>query len=270
MTTCINCHAEVNTRYCASCGQPNPPKKISIKNVWNDFVSRTYGFDGMFPRTIKDLTLRPGVAAKTYIEGNRVRYYGPIGYFFLMITVYLLLASILGVNMVEYTLSSNPFGVDQVETNNPISNEINNWVIENFRLISFFIALFNILFAWLFFRKSGFNIIETSTIVFYANGHVVWLSILFLLVYVFTGYIVNGVFSFWFAVAFQFYSYINFYTYQHWFKVLIKSILGFALSFLSFFVFGIIVALTVMLTNDDLREKWINQQKAKTEQTVPK
>jgi hypothetical protein len=63
MTTCINCNANVETPYCPACGQPNPPKKISIKNVWNDFVSRTYGFDGMFPRTIRDLTIRPGAAA---------------------------------------------------------------------------------------------------------------------------------------------------------------------------------------------------------------
>jgi uncharacterized membrane protein (DUF106 family) len=187
-----------------------------------------------------------------------------------MITVYLLLASLLGVDMVDYTLKSNPFGVDQAQAGNQINNDINNWVIENFRLISFFIALFNILFAWLLFKKSGFNIIETSTIVFYANGHVVWFSILFLLIFVFTGYVVSGVFGFWLAIGFQFYTYVNFYTYQHWFKVLIKSIFAFIISFLSFFIFGIVVAIIVMLTNDNLREKWINQQKAKTEQTVPK
>ncbi|MFN9501627.1 MAG: DUF3667 domain-containing protein [Chryseotalea sp.] len=231
MPSCINCNAEVTTAYCPACGQPNPPKKISIRNVWSDFVSRTYGFDGMFPRTITDLTIRPGTAAKAYIEGNRVRYYGPIGYFFLMITVYLLLASILGVDMIDYTLKSNPFGVDPAQGKNAINNDINNWVIENFRLISFFIALFSIFYAWLFFRKSGYNIVETSAIVFYSNGHVIWFSILFLLIYVFTGYVFNGVFSFWLAIGFQFYSYVNFYTHQHWFKVLIKSIFGFILSF---------------------------------------
>ncbi|MCZ8020686.1 MAG: hypothetical protein O9302_02250 [Cyclobacteriaceae bacterium] len=51
---------------------------------------------------------------------------------------------------------------------------------------------------------------------------------------------------------------------------MIKSIFGFILSFFSFFVLGIVVAIIVMLTNDNVREKWINQQKVKIEQTVPK
>jgi len=59
--------------------------------MYHDFQARIYGLDGMFPRTLRDVTLRPGQASRTFIQGNRVKYYGPVGYFFLMITVLLLL-----------------------------------------------------------------------------------------------------------------------------------------------------------------------------------
>src|SRR6187397_2984313 len=98
---CLNCRQPVTSRYCGSCGQSNPPKRLNLKTLWFDFQSRVYGFDGMFPRTLKDLTLRPGAVTRSYISGNRVLYYGPVGYFFIMITVYLLLASLIDVDLSE-------------------------------------------------------------------------------------------------------------------------------------------------------------------------
>jgi hypothetical protein len=70
MPACINCNIEVSTPFCPTCGQKNAVKKITIANMWSDFLSRVYGFDGMFPKTLRDLTLRPGLAARKYIEGT--------------------------------------------------------------------------------------------------------------------------------------------------------------------------------------------------------
>jgi hypothetical protein len=81
-TACVNCGVAVTSKFCAECGQPNPPKKLGLRTMWYDFQSRIIGFDGMFPRTIKDLTLRPGKASKNYVYGNRMMYYGPVGSFF--------------------------------------------------------------------------------------------------------------------------------------------------------------------------------------------
>jgi hypothetical protein len=55
----------------------------------------------MFPRILQDLT--PGAVALSYIKGNRVRYVGPVGYFFLVLTMFLLVMELLNVDF--YTLS---------------------------------------------------------------------------------------------------------------------------------------------------------------------
>ena len=78
-TVCINCGSPVATPFCANCGQASPPKKLSVLTLYTDFQSRIYGFDGMFPRTLRDLTIRPGHVAETYINGNRVKYVAPVG-----------------------------------------------------------------------------------------------------------------------------------------------------------------------------------------------
>src|SRR5688572_4844803 len=98
---CINCSTESDGKYCPTCGQRMTVKRISFREGFYDFGARIYGFDSQFPRTLRDLTIRPGVAAKRFIEGNRAMYYGPVGYYFLMITVMFLVASILGIDFTE-------------------------------------------------------------------------------------------------------------------------------------------------------------------------
>lgn len=66
MIACINCSKEIDSVFCPHCGQKNPIKKITIANIWSDFLSSVYGFDGMFPRTLKDLTIRLGEDARSY------------------------------------------------------------------------------------------------------------------------------------------------------------------------------------------------------------
>src|SRR5882762_8751747 len=103
--TCINCATEAEGKFCPQCGQRLDVKRLTFKEGWHDFWARIYGLDGMFPRTFRDLTLRPGYASKEFIRGNRAKYYGPVGYFFLMITLFLLLLSMIGLDFVDYMKS---------------------------------------------------------------------------------------------------------------------------------------------------------------------
>src|SRR5258705_13671611 len=100
--TGLNCGGEVTSNYCPNCGQRSGVKRITLREGWHDFLARVYGFDGMFPRTLRDLTLRPGFAAKEFIRGNRMKYYGPVGYFFLMITLFLLVIGFTGTELKDF------------------------------------------------------------------------------------------------------------------------------------------------------------------------
>ncbi|MBL7844328.1 MAG: DUF3667 domain-containing protein [Cyclobacteriaceae bacterium] len=191
--TCTNCQQEVNGKFCPNCGQRSNVKRITFREGWNDFWSRVYGFDGMFPRTIRDLTLRPGIVARHYINGNRVLYYGPVGYFFLMLTLYILLLSFLQIDMSEMAKAINPYTEEIKEGSGQeqFNQGLMGWINDNQRLVSFIFVPFYVFGAALFFRKSKFNLLEHSILVFYTQGHYQWLSIGFLVLFKLTGQYIN-------------------------------------------------------------------------------
>jgi hypothetical protein len=187
MPACINCNSEVSTPFCPTCGQKNPVKKITIANMWSDFLSRVYGFDGMFPRTLRDLTLRPGLAARKYIEGNRVQYYGPVGYFFLMITVCLLLMSILHVDFFDF-IKGMQQSLNTQNANVKLQENFKRLISDNMKTFAFMAIPFQGLAAHYFlFRKSGYNLLENMVLPFYTGGHMYWLTMLSIIPYKIVG-----------------------------------------------------------------------------------
>lgn len=255
MNTCINCQTEVTSAYCPTCGQKNPIKKINAVNLWSDFLSRVYGFDGMFPRTLVDLTIRPGHAAREYIRGNRVKYYGPLGYFFLMITIYLLLASLIGVDLAEYSQASSPTppptGRGQLE----LSLQFTHWMIDNLRLVTFTIAIFSVFFTWLYFRKSGYNLIESSVLIFYFNGHLMWISMIAIILYRFAGWAINFNYFMMMTIGFMLFAYVNFYTYQSKWKVLLKGMLSYLSAYLLMLILAGLFVVYLIKNDREFYEK---------------
>lgn len=169
--TCINCGAEGTGKYCDQCGQRKQVKRINFKEAWFDFWARIYGFDGMFPRTLVDLTLRPGFAATAYIKGNRARYYGPVGYFFLMITLLYLVASLLSIDIMDFMKNASNSGlqpeIKQGSGQEKFMQETMALVSDNLKLVSFiFVPLQAFCARYLFFRKSGYNFLEHTILLF--------------------------------------------------------------------------------------------------------
>ncbi len=188
---CINCGETVENNFCSHCGQRTNVKRITFREGWNDFWARIYGFDGMFPRTLRDLTLRPGKVAELFIEGNRARYYGPVGYFFLMVTLFLLVMSVLDIPLFEYTKSlTQSMSIPTVKENSEAEKFMKIWsnlINDNMKTFSFMvIPFFALLSKWLF-GKSGLNYLEHSVMPFYIQGHVYWVSIVSLFIFKFTG-----------------------------------------------------------------------------------
>ncbi|MEO7992400.1 MAG: DUF3667 domain-containing protein [Chryseolinea sp.] len=256
MAKCIHCNEEVSTPFCGHCAQPNPPKKLKFGSMWYDFQSRIYGFDGMFPRTLIDLTIRPGIAAREYIRGNRVKHYGPVGYFFLMITLFLLIMSMMGIDFSEFSrVSSEALTGDR--GNGPtieVQRKMSNFVSDNIRTFSFLSIPSIVLMAWLFFRKSGYNFLEHAVIPFYILGHVYWLSILNLFLFKFGGTstrltIQLGVTILYFAFACS-----DFYTHNSKTKAFLKGLAVYLLGFSVFILIVMIAATIYMFTDPEIRE----------------
>ena len=242
---CINCGTEVVGKYCPNCGQPSPPRKITLGHMYHDFQARIYGFDGMFPRTLKDITVRPGKAARSFIDGNRVQYYGPVGYFFLMITVLLLLMRLLDVDLTLFVKASGKSGLSpqpKEGSGQAKFMEITfQFISDNLKLIAFIlIPMQAFVSRFLFFRKRGLNFLEHAVLPFYIQGHLYWMSILSVIYFKISG----DFFANWLTIAVGFfyfaYASADLFGDQHKVKAFIK---GLGVYLVSQFLFVVVVTI---------------------------
>ena len=238
-------------------------KRLTFKEGFLDFWARIYGFDGQFPRTMRDLTLRPGVAAKKFVEGNRALYYGPVGYYFLMITVMILVASILEIDFNDAMMGR---GRDIVQTD-PTGRQsealkiLSANVLDNFKWFTFTLVLFVSFWLRLLFRRSGYNLLESSVMPFYVLGHFHWLTILEFILFKAFGVDVNQYFIFLIYFFFMGYAAMNLYTYQSKSKAFLKGVLSYGLALVSMFLLLMIVAVVIAMFNPEFA-KLVRPEKA--------
>ncbi len=255
---CINCGTPTDGNYCPQCGQRMKVKRISFKEGFQDFGARIYGFDSQFPRTLRDLTIRPGIAAKRFIEGNRALYYGPVGYYFLMITVMLLIASILGVDFNEMMMSRSKdlSMVEQPAGSGPAeaTRRLQMMVLDNFKIFTFTLVLFVTLWQKVFFRKSGYNLLEHSVMVFFVMGHFYWLTILDLMISEATGLKMSYLFSLVVMVLFFSFATSQLYDYQSKVKAFVKGIFSFLIGYATFAIFIAVITLIIFLFDPEMME----------------
>lgn len=254
MAKCINCEAETSNNFCSHCGQRSTVKRITLREGWNDFWARIYGFDGMFPRTLRDLTIRPGKASYLFIKGNRVKYYGPVGYFFLMITLLYLVGSLLDVSITEFMRSTSKAtnfappkaGSDQEKFAETIIQFISN----NLKLITFlFIPTQAFISRYLFFRKSDLTYVEHTILPFYTHGHIYWISILSVILYGSFGTFISGIMSMLLTVSYFGFAYSDLFSYQSKVKAFIKGIGVYLTSQLLLMVVFVVVLIILIKTN---------------------
>ncbi len=178
---CIQCGNNVTTEFCPKCGQRAEVRRLTVRDTLADFWTSVMGFDGMFLRTIKDLTRRPGFVATSYIKGIRFRYFGPIGYFFFMITLLLLWLNTLGMDF-EVLIREQQESMLSQQSQAGV-NYFTKMFSDNLKWVLFLAVPFQAIAArYLFFRKSGYNLMEHSVPLFYISGHLFWLTMLMILI----------------------------------------------------------------------------------------
>jgi len=241
--TCINCGTEGEGKFCANCGQRLEVKRITFKEAWHDFWARIYGFDGMFPRTFKDLTIRPGFASREFIRGNRARYYGPVGYYFLMITLFLLLLSMIGLDYVDY-ISARQKAVPFEQTDNEFNRYVRQMISDNLKVFAFILVPFPAFASrYLFFRKQGMNFLEHSIPVFYMLGHWYWFQMIEAVVFHYTGITMGSLWQMLLVSIYLGFGYITFVPTQPKWKTFLKGASIYYTGFLFFVIIAVLITL---------------------------
>lgn len=92
---CLNCGTPLTDTFCAHCGQKDIPRRQTLGELFSNFISSFWSYEGKFFLTSKYLITRPGFLATEYNAGRRESYYHPARmYVFISFVFFLLLFSL--------------------------------------------------------------------------------------------------------------------------------------------------------------------------------
>jgi hypothetical protein len=91
-TNCLNCGSNLNSyKFCPVCGQKAATHRLSFHELWHDLLHYFTHADKSIFRLVGALAVRPGVVAREYVEGKRVKYFKPVNFFLVVGTILVLM-----------------------------------------------------------------------------------------------------------------------------------------------------------------------------------
>lgn len=175
MTTCLNCSAKVESKFCPACGQSAHIHPITIRHVIHDLVHAFTHADKGFIFTLKELLIRPGTVALKYIEGKRKQYFNPLSFLVITLAVsgYLSYRS----GYFDSMPRRGPATATQMQVNSAPSimekAQAESWKIitKDGKLIGLFLSTPLMAFlSWIFFRKPRHHYAEHFVLHAYLFG----------------------------------------------------------------------------------------------------
>jgi len=244
--TCPNCSTVGEGNYCSDCGQSLTSSRITWKYLFSEIQQRIFGFDNKFARTVRDLTIRPDRVIHTVINGIQVQYFGPLGYYFLLITIYVLLVSLLDIDMSDLYGSIYAAQGNTSEGQAEMQAQFGNMLVEYFRLFSLLMIPFFILGNYLVFKNKKYNFLENGVVVLYAMGHPMLLSIILLLTYKFSDFTLG--FTIILVISYLYHCWVcaRFYPGNKWWNF-VKGLIAIIASHVFLMIFAIIAVFIYFL-----------------------
>jgi len=95
-TQCPNCGTGLvpEFEFCPQCGQANHDLNMPLSHLVAEAVESIVGFDSRSVRTIKALSMRPGLLTSEFIKGRHARYISPVRLYLLISFLFFLLMAI--------------------------------------------------------------------------------------------------------------------------------------------------------------------------------
>ena len=92
---CLNCGTRLQDKFCHHCGQKDIPKRQTMRELFTNFLSSFFSYEGKFLQTTKYILMKPGFLAVEFNNGKRESYYHPARmYVFISFIFFLLFFSL--------------------------------------------------------------------------------------------------------------------------------------------------------------------------------
>ncbi|MEQ9424612.1 MAG: DUF3667 domain-containing protein [Cyclobacteriaceae bacterium] len=176
-TVCPNCQNEFAGEYCSQCGQEKISGRLTLKQVFTDFIQAVFLFDSRLYKTLLGLLLKPGRLTRSYFKGERGKHLPPFQFFLLLMTAYLLILSFFGEPFFDYI--NRGLQLEGDGTNNAMV--IQNLVKRNLNILYFILAPIIALIIRMIFGKEKCNFAEALIFSFYIMGVFFFLSSIIIL-----------------------------------------------------------------------------------------
>ena len=166
--TCKNCDARLRTDflYCPACGAKVIRNRITIKNLWIDFLERYFNLDNTFIRTFVHLFTKPEVVIEGYLQGLRRKYLNPISY----IGIALTLSGII-VFLMAKSIDFMEFDILETGSQTVYQEKLMGFILDYQALIFLVYIPIMAISGWLCFDKKKYNFAERMIIFMYALAH---------------------------------------------------------------------------------------------------
>ncbi|HEX9981397.1 MAG TPA: DUF3667 domain-containing protein [Flavobacterium sp.] len=255
--TCKNCEIPLTAGYkfCPNCSQNAHLHRLSLHEVFHEAIHYfTHADKGIF-QLLRDLTIKTGGVAREYVDGKRKKYYPPLSFFLLVVTVYVLAINLDGSPQTE-TIKEQP---ELSHIKDPVKKQK---MVEMFRrrdeavifiqkhsnIVSMLILPLSTFFFWLFYRKGRYNYTEHMIAGMYMSGFTTLLFVLAIVLNLIFKLPVNYVYTLYFVMQIMYFA--NFYYRFMDHRTTGKAVKAFFASFISvlclFMASGIIVFLYMM------------------------
>jgi len=127
---CLNCDTRLQDSYCHHCGQKDIPRRQTLSELWDNFISSFWSYEGKFFRTTRYLITKPGFLAVEYNAGKRESYYHPARMYVFISFVFFLIFFSATDEVVE--LSEE----DKIELENDEREQLNLTQTDSIRVIA--------------------------------------------------------------------------------------------------------------------------------------
>lgn len=247
--TCKNCDARLRTDYlyCPACGAKVIRNRITIKNLWTDFLERYFNLDNTFIRTVVHLTTKPEVVIEGYLQGIRRKYLNPISYMGIAIT----LSGLIVFLMVKSGDAIN-FNMINNGVTTKYQEKLMDFILDYQALIFLLYVPMMTIAGWLCFDQKRYNFAERTIIFMYSLGHysiIIFLPSILLLLFIPEQYVNFSLIAMPLMMAYTTYVIVRI-SKSRGVKLIVRLLLFYFILLILYFAFSIALPLFLLLIGE--------------------
>jgi hypothetical protein len=177
---CKSCAAPLSGVYCGQCGQKVIQRRITMRAIFDDIFSQISNVDHGLIYTFLMLFKKPDQVVLEYLAGKTIKYSSPFRYLIFWSAVSALIYIGFGFYDQQVEGMGNLMQSSEDQKVNEFYTLYNDWMKQNFQLISILFIPFFAIFTRRFFKKSGLNYAEhlVANAYFSAQASIVFMPIL--------------------------------------------------------------------------------------------